>query len=56
MYFGQVKVASCAMTGFDCTKSCSWLYQPVQVNHDFYHDFLGEVATAMSLSALFKMR
>ena len=34
MYLGHVKVTSCAITGFVCTKSCSsWEYLPVQVNN-----------------------
>ena len=33
IYLGHIKVTSCAMTGFVCIKSCSWVYQPVQVNH-----------------------
>ena len=31
MYLGHVKVISCAITGFVCTKSCSWEYLPVEV-------------------------
>jgi len=30
-YLAHVNVTSCAITGFVCTKSCSWVYLPVEV-------------------------